>query len=73
MELVTPQELSKPRNVNWFKKGLEKLQMPNLLPVVEEVRGVWMRSQLLMLRRQLPHSFIKHPWLQPVQMKYTVE
>lgn len=35
MELVTHKELNQPRNVNRFKKGLEKLQMPDLLPVVE--------------------------------------
>lgn len=36
MELVIPQEVNKPRNVNRFKKGLEKSQMPDLSPVVEE-------------------------------------
>ena len=36
MELIIPKELNKTRNANSFKKGLEKLWMSNLLPVVEE-------------------------------------
>lgn len=54
VELVNPQKLNKPRNVNRFKEGLEKLWTLNLLLLVKRRLEVWMHSQLLKLQRQLP-------------------
>ena len=42
MELVNPKKLNNLRNVSRFKKGLEKLWTPDLLPLVKgrlEVSG----------------------------------